>query len=211
MPRLDSGETYQIGGGIAIAGAPIAILGPGTGLGVSGLIEAPGGGWIALATEGGHATLAPADARERAVVGALEARFGHVSIERAVSGPGLGNLALAIAAVDGLDRAALEPDEVTARALADIDPVAVEALSMFCAMLGGAVGNLALTLGARGGVYIGGGIVRRLGGFLEASPFRARFEDKGRFRDYLSAIPTSVITAENSALRGLTALLEQGG
>ncbi len=211
VPRLDSGETYQIGGGIAIAGAPIAILGPGTGLGVSGLIEAPGGGWIALATEGGHATLAPADARERAVVGALEARFGHVSIERAVSGPGLGNLALAIAAVDGLDRAALEPDEVTARALADIDPVAVEALSMFCAMLGGAVGNLALTLGARGGVYIGGGIVRRLGGFLEASPFRARFEDKGRFRDYLSAIPTSVITAENSALRGLTALLEQGG
>ena len=93
--------------------------------------------------------------------------------------------------------------------LADVDPVAVEALSMFCAMLGGAAGNLALTLGARGGVYIGGGIVRRLGGFLEASPFRARFEDKGRFRDYLSAIPTSVITAETPALHGLAAFLEQ--
>lgn len=209
LPRLGDDEMHQIGGGTVIAGAPIAILGPGTGLGVSGLVEASSGSWIPLATEGGHATLAPADARERAVVGALEARFGHVSIERAVSGPGLGNLARAIAEVDGHDHDALKPDEITARALASNDPVAVEALSMFCAMLGGAAGNLALTLGARGGVYIGGGIVRRLGDFLDASPFRARFEDKGRFRDYLSAIPTSVIIAETPALHGLAAYLEQ--
>ncbi len=208
VPHLGASETRQIGGGTAIAGAPIAILGPGTGLGVSGLVEVPGGEWVAIATEGGHATLAPIDARERAIVRALEARFGHVSIERAVSGPGLGNLAQAIAAVDGLDRTALEPDEITAHALAGDDPVSVEALSMFCAMLGAAAGNLALTLGARGGVYIGGGIVGRLGGFLEASAFRTRFEDKGRFRDYLSPIPTRVITAETPALRGLAALLD---
>ena len=209
LPRLGDDEIHRIGGGTVIAGAPVAILGPGTGLGVSGLVEAPGGGWIALATEGGHATLAPADARERAVVGAIEARFGHVSIERAVSGPGLGNLARAIAEVDGHDHDALKPDEITARALAGNDPVAVEALSMFCAMLGGAAGNLALTFGARGGGYIGGGMVRRLGDFLDASSFRARFEDKGRFRDYLSAIPTSVIIAETPALHGLAAYLEQ--
>ncbi len=210
VPRLGAGETRRIGAGTAVAGAPIAILGPGTGLGVSGVVEAPGGARVALATEGGHATLAPADARERAVVGELARRFGHVSIERAVSGPGLANLAAAIAAVDGLDGAlapALAPSEITARALAGGDAIAVEALSMFCAMLGSASGNLALTLGARGGVYIGGGIVPRLGDFLAASPFRDRFEDKGRFRDYLSAIPTWLITADNPALLGLAALL----
>jgi glucokinase len=209
VPRLGAGETRRLGAGTAVAGAPIAILGPGTGLGVSGVVEAPGGARVALATEGGHATLAPADARERAVVGELARRFGHVSIERAVSGPGLANLAAAIAAVDGLDVPALAPAEITARALAGSDAIAVEALSMFCAMLGSASGNLALTLGARGGVYIGGGIVLRLGDFLAASAFRDRFEDKGRFRDYLSAIPTWLITADNPALRGLAALLER--
>jgi hypothetical protein len=107
---------------------------------------------IALATEGGHATLALANERERSVVAALEARFGRVSIERALSGPELANLALAIADIDGLERDELEPDEITVRALADLDPVAIEALTMFCAMLGGAAGNLALSLGARGGV-----------------------------------------------------------
>jgi glucokinase len=208
LPLLDDGETRRIGSGKAVPGAPIAILGPGTGLGVSGAVEAPDGSRITLATEGGHATIAPVGEREQAVVGELARRFGHVSIERAVSGPGLGNLAAAIAAVDGLDHDAPEPSEITARALAGSDPVSVEALSLFCAMLGGAAGNLALTLGARGGVYIGGGIARHIGDFLAASAFRARFEDKGRFRDYLSAIPTCVIMAENPALRGLTALLE---
>jgi len=111
--------------------------------------------------------------------------------------------------VDGRDAPALAPAEITARALAGSDAIAVEALSMFCAMLGSASGNLALTLGARGGVYIGGGIVLRLGDFLAASAFRDRFEDKGRFRDYLSAIPTWLITADNPALRGLAALLER--
>ncbi len=207
VPLLGAGETDRLGGGSAVPGAPIAILGPGTGLGVSGLFVAPGGAWVPLATEGGHATLAPRDARERAVAAALAERFGHVSIERAVSGPGLRNLARAIAAVDGLDHDVPEPGEITARALAGTDAVALEALSMFCALLGGAAGDLALTFGARGGVYIGGGIVRRLGDFLATSAFRARFEDKGRFRDYLSAIPTEVITVENPALRGLAAML----
>jgi glucokinase len=209
VPCLGVDEVRRVGGGTAVDGAPIAILGPGTGLGVSGLVQARDGAWIATATEGGHATLAPVDDRERAIVRALADRFGHVSIERAISGPGLSNLARAIATVDGLDREALEPDEVTSRALANSDPVAVEALTMFCAMLGGGAGNLALTMGARGGVFIAGGIVGRLGGFLDASPFRARFESKGRFRDYLAAIPTSVVTADQPGLVGLAALLKQ--
>jgi glucokinase len=206
VPHLGAGECADIGDGVQTAGAPIAVLGPGTGLGVSGLVPSDAG-WIALATEGGHATLAPVDDRERAVVAEMARRFGHVSVERAVSGPGLVNLRAAIAAVDGTTTGPLTPDQVTERALARSDALCIEAFDMFCAMLGTAASNLALSLGARGGVYIAGGIVPRFGDAFACSPFRARFEDKGRFRDYLRAIPTRVITRDNPALLGLANLL----
>lgn len=202
VPALDENDVVQIGGGAPAPKSPIAVIGPGTGLGVSGLIPS-GAGWIALATEGGHATLALRDERERAVAAELAKHFDHVSFERAVSGPGLINLCRALAAIDGVTVRPMTPDEITDAALNKTDPVCVEALEMFCALLGTAAGNLALTLGAQGGVYIGGGIAPILGDALGASRFRLRFEDKGRFRSYMEAIPTYVITRDNPALLGL--------
>lgn len=145
---------------------------------------------------GGHATLAAQDDAEDAVLRVLRRRFGHVSTERALSGPGLVNLYLACCEVAGRTPLALEPEQVTQRALNDEDPHCRRAVEMFFAFLGTTAGNLALTLGAFGGVYIGGGIAPRLLGLMEASPFRARFESKGRFSDYLRDVPTWVIASD---------------
>jgi glucokinase len=210
VPALGPGDLRRIGGGRAVAGAPIAVIGPGTGLGVSILVPGPGGP-IALATEGGHATLAVADDREAQVVAWLRERFDHASAERALSGPGLVNLYAALMELDGRAAPLPAPDEVTARAVDGSDALAAEAVAMFCAMLGTVAGNLALTVGARGGIFIAGGIVPALGTAFALSPFRSRFEDKGRFRSYVAAIPTAVITRDVPAFAGLAALLDGTG
>ncbi|MHA1108911.1 MAG: glucokinase [Alphaproteobacteria bacterium] len=209
VPGLGETDVLKIGGGAAVRNSPIAVIGPGTGLGMSGLIPSDKG-WTALATEGGHATLATRDGRERDVAIELARRFDHVSVERAVSGPGLVNLHDALAAIGGAQIRSMTPDQITEAALNKSDALCVEALEMFCAMLGTAAGNLALTLGSLGGVYIGGGIAPRLGHALAASQFRARFEDKGRFRSYMEAIPSFVITRDNPALFGLAQQLQRG-
>lgn len=207
VPRLGPDEVEGIGGGRAADGAPVAVIGPGTGLGVSALVTVDGR-THPLATEGGHVTLAGCTEREGAVIDHLRRRFGHVSAERCISGPGLVNLYGALCALAGGEAARLTPADVTERALAGSDELCVEAAGMFCAMLGTEAGNLALSLGALGGVYIAGGIVPRLGRFFKASQFRARFEAKGRFATYNAAIPTFVITADQPAFTGLAALLE---
>ena len=200
IPDLPKDELRQLGGGAAVAGTPLGLIGPGTGLGVSGLVPSPEAGrWVALQGEGGHVTLASSNARETAVLQVLRERFGHASAERAVSGQGLEALHDALCTLDGVPAAcALSAAEVSQRALAATDPQCVEALDLFCAFLGNVAGNLALTLGARGGIYIGGGIVPKLGNAFANSRFRASFEDKGRFRAYLEAIPVYVIHAEVS-------------
>jgi glucokinase len=133
------------------------------------------------------------------VLRALQDRYGHASAERAVSGPGLEALLAAVCRLDGVTVPVdLAAAEITSRALAASDAQCVEALALFCGFLGNAAGNLALTLGARGGVYIGGGIVPRLEAAFDRSGFRAAFEDKGRFRSYLAAIPVFVIDADIS-------------
>lgn len=210
LPGLPRNELRQIGGGAAIAGAPLALLGAGTGLGVSGLV--PGtepGRWYPLQGEGGHVTLAARNAREAAVLQVLRDGFGHASAERAVSGQGLQALHDALCTLNGTaNDTPLAAAEISRRALASSDPQCVEALALFCTFLGTVAGNLALTLGARGGVFIGGGIVPRLGDAFTNSGFRASFEDKGRFRPYLAAIPVYVIHAEISpALRGVARAL----
>ncbi len=200
LPDLAPADLRQLGGGAPVAHAPRALVGPGTGLGVSGLI--PGGEagrWVALEGEGGHVTLAATSAREAAVLGLLRERFGHASAERAVSGQGLEALHAALCVLDGAaESTPLTAADVSRRGLAASDPRCVEALDLFCAFLGTVAGNLALTLGARGGVYIGGGIVPRLGEVFTRSRFRECFEDKGRFRGYLAAIPVYVIHTEVS-------------
>jgi glucokinase len=210
LPALPADELRQVGGGVAVPEAPIALLGAGTGLGVSGLLPDRRGGWLPINGEGGHVTLPAVSPRERLVMDGLIQRYGRASAERLLCGQGLVDACAILCAADGVpERALANAAEVTEAALADRLPQASEALTHFCALLGSVAGNLALTLGARGGVYIGGGIVPRLGDAFERSPFRQRFEAKGRFSAYLQAIPVWVITSHQSpALMGAARALD---
>lgn len=211
LPGLHADERRQLGGRAARPDAAMALIGPGTGLGVSGLLPDGRGAWVPLQGEGGHATLAATTPREQAVLALLARRHGHVSAERAVSGPGLVDLHRAVCALAQAPAPEHSAADITERALAGIDAACEEALMLFCGFLGCAAGNLALTLGAQGGVFLGGGIVPRLGPALERSPLRERFERKGRFQAYLADIPLYVITATGApALRGAAATLDQG-
>jgi glucokinase len=208
LPHLKGEDRVAIGGGKPVPDTPVAALGPGTGLGVSGLV--PGqGGWTAIAGEGGHASMAADDDQESEVLARLRRRYGHVSAERVLSGQGLVNLYLALAEIAGVTVEPYTPAQISDRAIGEREPLCRAALAMFCAMLGGFAGNLALTLGARGGVFIAGGIVPRLGTSFGDSAFRKRFESKGRFRTYLSEIPTYVVTAAVPAFLGLAEILER--
>lgn len=208
LPKLGDQDLVPMGGGQAVRRAPAIVIGPGTGLGVAGYIPERRRA-VVLATEGGHATMAPADARESALLDHLRRRFGHVSAERVLSGPGLENLYQAIAAVEGGAGRPPPAAEIVAEALSGGDRLSVATLNVFCAMLGTVAGNLALTLGARGGVYIAGGIVPRLVEFLAASAFRERFEAKGRFASYLAPIPAYVVVHPDPAFVGLAAVVAQ--
>jgi glucokinase len=202
LRHLPPKDLSQIGGGRAVPGATIALLGPGTGLGVSGLVPS-GEHWIPLQGEGGHVTLAVMNEREIAVLAQLRQRFSHVSAERVLSGPGLVNLYDALCSVEGVVPDVVTPREVTERALAGSCRLSLETVSMFCALLGTMSGNLVLTLGAVGGLYIGGGIVPQLGTFFANSAFRDRFEDKGRYAEYLAHVPIYVIRTPLPAFIGL--------
>ena len=210
VPALGAHERRCVGGPVEGApGTALGVIGPGTGLGVSGLLPDGRGGWRVVVGEGGHVTLAPSNAREASLLARLRERFGHVSAERACSGPGLVNLYEAACMLDGVAARALDPAQVLTQALDGTDAQCADALTAFASLLGNVAGNLALTLGARGGVVIGGGIVPRLGDRFAQLPFRERFEDKGRFRGYLEAIPTWVITAEAPALLGAARALDE--
>ena len=206
LPRLAPGQRRQVGGGTGRERSVVGLLGAGSGLGVSGLIPAADG-WVALGTEGGHTSFSPRDEREIAILRYGLALFPHLSHERLLSGPGLELIHRALSERAGLAPQALVAPEITRRALDGSDALCTETLDAFCAVLGTVAGNLAVTLGALGGVYIGGGIVPRLGEYFDRSPFRARFEDKGRFSDYVKGIPTYVITAEHATFVGASAIL----
>jgi len=208
LPSLTSTDLAQIGGGRPEAGAPMAVLGPGSGLGVACLID-HSERRVVIASEGGHATLAPICEQEDHIVAHLRKRFGHVSAERAISGSGLENIYQAIAALEGLEIPPRNAAEITKNAFSGECQLARQSLYAFCAFLGSFAGNVALTFGARGGVYIAGGISPRILDFLIRSEFRKRFEAKGRLRNYLEAIPSYVITHPAAALIGLKSLVKQ--
>ena len=208
VPFLGPAERHQIGAGAPIPGTPIGVIGPGSGLGVSALVPTPAGP-KPMPGEGGHVTMSPADARESAVLEIMRARYDHVSAERVLSGPGLVNLYNTLCELSKVKSASLTAAQITDPKTAASDACAREATSMFCAMLGTIAGNLALTLGARGGIYIAGGIVPKLGDAFAQSQFRERFEAKGRFRDYLAPIPTYVIVQPFAALVGAAKLLDE--
>lgn len=207
LPDLAADDLLAVGGGESVARAPVGVLGPGTGLGVSGLLPV-GDRWLALAGEGGHVTLPATDEREAGIIALLRGEQGHVSAERLISGSGLVNLYQALCLLAGMPAPGLRPDEISEQA-ARGDPLANDAITLFFSFLGTVAGNLALTLGALGGVYVAGGIAPKLRDVFVASPFRAKFEAKGRYSDFMSRIPTWLVLDEVPAFLGLAAILDE--
>jgi glucokinase len=208
IPGLKPEHLMQVGPGKPVPHAVLGVLGPGTGLGVSGGIPTVDG-FVTLGSEGGHVNFAPSDEREFAILQAAWREWTHVSNERLISGPGMEIIHRALAARNGVDAPARDSAAIIAAALDDKDPLCLEVLECFCGMLGGAAANLAVTLGAFGGIFIGGGIVPRLGEWFKTSPFRARFEAKGRFSGYIADIPTYVISTPHVAFDGVANILSE--
>jgi glucokinase len=208
VPFLSARDRVQVGGGVVRERGVIGLIGAGTGLGVSGLIPV-GKEWMALDSEGGHSSFTAVSEREIAILRYAQRRYEHVSAERLVSGPGLRLVYEALAERSGAVAQAIAAPDIIERGLRGECLVCVETLETFCEMLGTIAGNVAITLGARGGLYIGGGIVPRLGEFFQRSGFRARFEQKGRLSAYLADIPTYVITADYPALIGMSVILAE--
>lgn len=212
LPSLTADQLRQVGRGTRAPGAAIGLIGPGTGLGISGLVPAgPVGRYLPLPSQGGHATLAAQSEEEFRVVEFLQRRHGHASVERAVSGRGLVDLYDALGEIEACAfHTTCDPADVVAMATSDPSGLAGRAVNMFCAFLGGAAGDLALYLCAKGGVFIGGGVVPHLGTLFEQSPFRQRFEDKGCMRAYVEDIATFVVdTPVSPALTGASIALDQ--
>lgn len=202
VPHIPSRFIRQIGLDTAVLeGAPIAVLGPGTGLGVSGLIPS-GKGWVPLSGEGGHVGVVVENEQEIAILRIAWREFGRTSLERFLCGTGIVFLYKAMAEICGTVSENYQAADVVNKAL-EGETLCSAVLNQFCAFLGGFAGDIALALGAKGGVYIAGGIVPRFADFFTKSPFRERFENKGRFRDYTTTIPTFLISPdENPALIG---------
>ncbi|MGZ5200107.1 MAG: glucokinase [Telluria sp.] len=208
LPGFKPQDLMQVGGGAAQPNAVAGVLGPGTGLGVSGVIPTLDG-FITLGSEGGHVNFAPADEREFAILQYAWREWPHVSNERLISGPGIELIHRALAQRNGVQAPARTAAEVVSAALERNDALCLEVLECFAGMLGGAAANLAVTLGAFGGIFIGGGIVPRIAEWFAKSPFRARFEAKGRFTDYLAQIPTFVIMTPHPTVYGVATILSE--
>lgn len=208
LPHLSSSDLRMMGGGAPKADAPKVVLGPGTGLGVAAYVPADQRGFV-IRSEGGHVTMPSTSLREGAIIGKLRQRFGHVSAERVLSGPGLENLYRATASLDSLTVAERSAAEITQAAITGSCAVSRAALDMFCALLGVVAGNFALTFGAQGGVFVAGGIAAHIREYLPRSQFRSHFEAKGRMSGYVKAIPSYLILHDDPAFIGLQSLAAQ--
>lgn len=200
-------DLVQVGGKELVENAPKAVIGPGTGLGVSGLVPSKAG-WVPLSGEGGHVSFPPFDDAEVMIWQYAKKKYGHVSAERFLSGSGLTLIYEALAVKEGLKPKKLTPAEISENALSGSSPLCRLTLDMFCAMLGTVASNLALTLGASGGVYLCGGIIPRFIDYFKSSPFRNRFENKGRFDAYLASIPVYVVLSKFPGLIGSAVALD---
>ncbi|WP_420403936.1 glucokinase [Nisaea sp.] len=205
LPHFADDHLDAVQTGIEVARRPKLVLGPGTGLGV-GVAVPSGEDWHVLDGEGGHATLAASNGEEAELIALLRRRLGHVSAEDVLSGPGLVNIFAAIAERDGLDLDPATGEEVVERLDKEGCPAAQEALDRFACFLGTVAGNAALTAGARGGVYLAGGVLQNLGARFRADLFRAAFNAKGRMSAYLETVPVYRITHPEPGLFGLQAL-----
>ncbi len=204
IPRLKADQYEKLFGQTPIANTPKLILGPGTGLGVSGLIP-NGNQWTALSGEGGHASWYPTNSTEEIVYNALIQRYGHASFERIASGQGLRE---SYQILSGLAwRETPFASEISLRALEKRCEIATQSLSMFCSALGLLAGNTALALGALGGIYLAGGITPKIKPFLLESDFRRKTIERGRFDHYMQNIPVYLIHDGLSALQGCHAAI----
>jgi glucokinase len=208
LPDFTSKDLHKLGGLEGKLNAPMLALGPGTGFGVAAYLPHEQGGFV-LRTEGGHSTMPSGSAREDAIIEELRQHFGHVSAERALSGRGLENLYRAIASLDSLSVPERSAAEITQAGLTGHCAASRAAIDTFCAMLGEVAGNLALGIGAQGGVFVAGGITLHLRDYLPQSQFRARFEAKGRMSPYVSAIPVYLILHDDPAFVGLRSFAAQ--
>ncbi len=205
-PGLGHGDLEKLGSGEALQDRAIAVIGPGTGLGVAGLIRI-GETFHPIPTEGGHVAFAPKDEVEIGVLRLLQRRFGHVSNERLLSGPGLVNFTQSLAELQGQGLPVTGPSEVIARAEREDCPICIDALQRFCTLLGAAAGDLALSYGARGGVYLTGGMIAHLGPWFDADRVLRAFLDKGRFEKYLAAVPVFRVLRTDTGLLGAAVAL----
>ena len=206
LPHLNGADLRRIGGGAPMPGAPMLVLGPGTGLGAAGLVPGPSGP-TAIPTEGGHSGLAPADAAQDAVIAALRRRAGRAGAEEALSGRGLAALHAILAEARGVPVPVRDAAAVIAAA--PDCPIAEASVAMFLDLLAGHAGDLALAWGARGGVFLAGGILPRLLDRLDAPHFRAAFEAKGPMAGYMAGIPLAIVLHPMPAFLGLAALARQ--
>ncbi len=209
LPTLQPHQDYrQFMPGQPQPHTPLALIGSGTGLGMAGLLPHQDG-WLPIAGEGGHATLAASNRDEADLIDRVRDWYPHVSAERLLSGSGLPTLYRAVAEQHGQIAERLSAQAIAQRGLDAACPVCHATLTHFCALLGTVAGNLVLTFGARGGLYVGGGILPKWGQFLEQSPFRERFIAKGRYARYLQSIPGYLITANHPTLQGVAQILCQ--
>jgi glucokinase len=207
LPWLEAADLSPIGKHWkGEAGASLAVVGPGTGLGVGATIKTPSG-WHAVPGEGGHIELASAHPRARLAIAHIAGRHDRVSAERLLSGPGLKLLHGTLGEVDGRLREELDAALIAAKATAG-DADALDTIGVFFGLLAGFAGDVALMFGARGGVFLAGGVTARLKDFIDHRSFRLNFENKGRLQPYLAKIPTSLITTDTLALRGCAAHLD---
>lgn len=209
LPAFGRDDVVKFGRGRPVKGTPQVVLGPGTGLGAACYLPEAD---LALMSEAGHMSLAPGTPREAALIEVLRDRFGHVSAERVVSGPGLRYVYEALALLDGVPPLPAEAFGVAAinrRARAGEDRLAVETIKLFSALAGSFAGNLALAYSARGGVYLGAGVLPRLGPLFDRRVFRRRFTDKGRFHGWLARIPTYLLLHPQQTMVGLARYLDR--
>ncbi len=207
LPLLARDELEPIGVPSATtAEGSLAVVGPGTGLGVGAAIRTKTG-WQALPGEGGHVELATSDPRARAAIAAAARRFGRVSAERFLSGPGLSLLHETLGEVDGRSREPLDAAAIAARA-GEGHTEARDTIAIFFRLLASFAGDVALMFGARGGLFLSGGVAARLKPHIDVAAFRRDFENKGRLQPYLAAIPVNLIVTDTLALRGCAVHLD---
>lgn len=198
---LTASDYLQLSGDAPLANQPIVVLGPGTGLGVCSIVPTETG-YHVLESEGGHIAFAPSNVEEIAVLEYLLKRFPRVSIERLLSGPGIENIYHALSYLQTGRVKSLGAVQIAAAATQKLDPIAERALSLFCRVLGAVAGDLVLSIGARGGVYVAGGIAPKILDFLQRSEFKQAFHAKGRFRHFVAGVPLRVVLKENIGLHG---------